>query len=278
MPERMVMRRWQTWVTAMAALALSASSSMAQAPGSVELCPGQFAPVGADGRIFGHIPYAETPAADLVNAPPGFAVGSPCRIERDVLPDLQRLLAAADATPGMAGHIHAVSCFRSIAYQHTVFCRGIGRHAIDAMARARSSAPPGHSEHETGYAIDFAIRPAPGCADVNPCIAQTPAGQWLLLHAPEFGFELSFPASNVQGVTWEPWHWRWVGSSIGEPGALQARTIFNRARTQFPALPSVNDASEQWLQALNTPGGPPALSILAPTTAAPPPGPLILRR
>jgi zinc D-Ala-D-Ala carboxypeptidase len=275
------MRRWRNGLMTGAAFACVAAAANAQTPGSVELCPGQLAPIAADGRIFGHIPYAETPAADLVNAPPGFAVGAPCRIEHDVLPDLQRMLAAANATPGMAGHIHAVSCFRSIAYQHTVFCRGIGRHALDAMARARSSAPPGHSEHETGYAIDFAVRPAGGCADVSPCIAQTPTGQWLLLHAPEFGFELSFPANNVQGVTWEPWHWRWVGTSIGEPGALQARAIFNRARGQFPAMPSVTDASEQWLKALNTPNGVPAPSILTPSltpTTPPPPGPLILTR
>jgi D-alanyl-D-alanine carboxypeptidase len=30
-------------------------------------------------------------------------------------------------------------------------------------------------------------------------------------NAVSFGFELSFPADNPQGVAFEPWHWRFVG-------------------------------------------------------------------
>lgn len=64
-------------------------------------------------------------------------------------------------------------------------------------------------------------------------------GRWLLLNAPDYGFELSFPAANAQGVTWEPWHWRWVGTSNSEPGALAARALFAEARERFPANPRI---------------------------------------
>ena len=82
-----------------------------------------------------------------------------------------------------------------------------------------------------------------GCGDVSDCIARTAPGKWLLQHAAEFGFELSFPAGNAQGVTWEPWHWRWVGTSAAVPGAAAARALFTTARTRFPAQPGIRDVA-----------------------------------
>ena len=38
-----------------------------------------------------------------------------------------------------------------------------------------------------------------------------PAYAWLVEHAADFGFENSFPKDNVQGISFEPWHWRYVG-------------------------------------------------------------------
>jgi LAS superfamily LD-carboxypeptidase LdcB len=40
----------------------------------------------------------------------------------------------------------------------------------------------------------------------------TSAYQWLARNAHNYGFELSFPQGNSQGVSFEPWHWRYVGS------------------------------------------------------------------
>ncbi len=231
----------------------------------VVLCPGQEVYPGLDGRLLGHLPYAEAPAADLVPAPYGFGIGVACRVQRDVLPDLTRLLAAAAATPRVGSRLRAVSCFRSIAHQRTVFCSQIGprRRCRDAAERALSVAPPAYSEHATGYAIDFGVRPSPGCGDVDPCMAATPAGQWLTAHAREFGFELSFPAGNPQGVTWEPWHWRWVGTNVAVPGAVKARLAFTRARTNFPAGPGIYEVSDYWLI--------PSDGVPVPSVAPPPP-------
>lgn len=193
-----------------------------------------------DGRLFGHIPYAEADPASLVDAPAGFAVGHECKLQRAVIPDLTRLIAAEHAAH-LGAEVRGVSCFRSIAYQEHVFCDAHGRRdeCVDPEERAISSAPPGHSEHATGYALDFGSRPEDHCPDVENCIADTPVGKWLLAHATEYGFEQSFPKDNAQGVTWEPWHWRWVGTSNSEPGALAARALFAEARTRFPANPRI---------------------------------------
>ncbi|MEN2785035.1 M15 family metallopeptidase [Sphingomonas qilianensis] len=207
----------------------------------VPLCATQSAETGADGRALGHLPYGQGAEADLLSAPPGFSIGGPCRLQRAAADDLIRLLQAADAVPGVAGTLRGVSCFRSIEYQRQVFCGQIGadKRFASAAERARVVAPPAFSEHATGYTLDFAIRPSPDCPDVDACIIWHPAGRWLLAHAREFGFELSFPAGNAQGVSWEPWHWRWVGTSPRAPGAAAARAVFARAAANYPAIPGL---------------------------------------
>ena len=220
-----------------------------------------------DGRMLGHLPYAEAARTDLLVAPPGFAIGLPCLVHRDAGPDLTRMLAAAALTPAVGRSLHGVSCFRTVARQRAVFCRnytpGVCR---NPAMRARFVGPPGYSEHATGYAIDFGIRPALRCADVDACLAATPAGRWLLAHAPEYGFELSFPAGNAQGVTWEPWHWRWVGANVNVLGAARARLTFSRARSVYRASPGVADVSDAWL----SPPAPPPHVLPVPPLKPPP--------
>jgi D-alanyl-D-alanine carboxypeptidase len=242
------------WARKAILLAWSLAPTVALAAQSPPVAPGDLPPAMADGRMLGHLPYPEVARTELVLAPTGFALGVPCLIHRDAAPDLARMLAAAGLTPGIGKSLRGVSCFRTIAHQRAVFCRGARPGVcIDPARRARFVGPPGYSEHATGYAIDFGIRPSPGCADVDACIAGTPAGKWLLAHAPEFGFELSFPSGNAQGVTWEPWHWRWVGASVNVGGAARARLTFSRARTNYPASPGVADVSDAWLTASSTP-------------------------
>lgn len=204
-----------------------------------------------DGRMLGHLPYSEAARIDLVAAPAGFALGLPCLVHRDAAADLARLLTAAAQTPGVGKALRGVSCFRAIAHQRMVFCRNAAPGVCgDPPQRARFVGPPGYSEHATGYAIDFGVRPSsPGCADVDACVSATAAGRWLLAHAADYGFELSFPNGNAQGVTWEPWHWRWVGANVNVPGAARARLTFARARAAYPASPRVMDISDAWLTA-----------------------------
>jgi len=245
----------------------TASPAQARAPAASAPAPSTRPDLPAsDGRLFGHFPYVDTTAAGLVLAPPGFAVGQPCRVQPAVA-DALALLLAAKLASGVPGSLHGVSCYRSIAHQQSVFCRR-GKRCGDAANRARQVAPPGYSEHETGYAIDFAVRPAPGCPDTSECIAATPAGKWLIANAPRFGFELSFPLGNAQGVSWEPWHWRWVGVIRDAPGAARPRALFVQARTRFPASPAVVPlairVAEQPpapLGALGTPTPPPLVKL-----------------
>lgn len=185
-------------------------------------------------RLFGHLPYGEANPASLAPVPslPG------CTLVREVADDLERLRAAARAE-GI--ELTALSCFRSIAHQRQVFCAGAENcdTVAGAALRARFVGPPGHSEHATGYAVDFVQR-GTDCRVTEQCFLLTPGGKWLMRRGPDFGFELSFPQGNKQGVAWEPWHWRWVGrSGDAGPQAQAARARFAVAHASWPAQPAV---------------------------------------
>lgn len=207
-------------------------------PATAQICGGTSAAIAADGRALGHLPYGDAPESALVSAPPGLAIGA-CRLRPEAMADLTRLIDAARADPATQGRLYALSCHRSIIEQQATFCKA--RPGADDDERAISVAPPGHSEHGTGYALDFTVRPTHGCHDAEACMAATPAFRWLRRNAPRFGFEMSFPPGNRQKVKWEPWHWRWVGTSRAAPGADTARFRFARARRDFPADPAVSD-------------------------------------
>lgn len=119
-----------------------------------------------------------------------------------------------------------ISGFRSVAEQQALFTQQTARYGSEAAA-AKLSAPPEHSEHHTGYAIDIGDGDRPD-TDLAPQFADTAAYQWLLNNAYIFGFEQSFPQNNAQGLNFEPWHWRYVQSE-------RAMQVFAAAKaTQTP--------------------------------------------
>lgn len=73
------------------------------------------------------------------------------------------------------------------------------------------SAPPGYSEHHTGYVVDIGDSRQPEAHLEAELFERTEAYYWLTKNAHKFHFELSFPQGNSAGVDYEPWHWRWVG-------------------------------------------------------------------
>ena len=80
----------------------------------------------------------------------------------------------------------------------------------NALERARVSAPPGYSEHSTGFAIDI------GDANNRQTdfvieFENTDAFKWLKNNAAKYHFKLSFDKNN-KNVDYEPWHWRYEGS------------------------------------------------------------------
>lgn len=124
---------------------------------------------------------------------------------------LENMFAAAkkDGTP-LAG----VSAYRSHSTQTTLFNRYVQK---DGEAAAKKySAVPGHSEHETGLAIDVAG--STGKCAAEDCFGGTPEAKWLEDHAHEYGFIIRYPKGkeSVTGYQYEPWHLRYVGTQMAK--------------------------------------------------------------
>lgn len=104
------------------------------------------------------------------------------------------------------------SGFRDYAYQDRIYNNSIKVYG-QAWATAYS-APAGASEHQTGLAIDIS------CAEtkdqLDESFAATPAGAWLVVHAPEYGFILRYPKGKeaATGYSYEPWHFRYLGHAL----------------------------------------------------------------
>ena len=108
-----------------------------------------------------------------------------------------------------------ISGFRSIDYQTHLFYDKASERKQSLQQRAKTSAPPGYSEHHTGYAFDL-NKKGNATTKLSPEFDKTPEYKWLQENAAKYGFEMSFPKDNVQGISYEPWHWRYVGDSTSK--------------------------------------------------------------
>ncbi len=101
-----------------------------------------------------------------------------------------------------------LSAFRSVARQTAVIRRKLAAgETIPSILRL--VAAPGCSEHHTGRALDLG---SPTEMGLSAAFARTREFRWLKRHAAKFGFHLSYPRGNRQGIAYEPWHWCWRSS------------------------------------------------------------------
>lgn len=177
----------------------SSASSLATSPASKS----KAGTAGTPDNLLGHLPYQEAPAPDLVAVTPDGSV----KLRKAAAAKYQEMVNAA-AAEGI--YFAPISGFRSVQDQQHVFFDVKAERKQNASKRAEVSAPPGYSEHHTGYAIDLGDGTSPD-SNLSPSFENTQAFKWLEANAAAFSFELSFPKNNRQGVSYEPWHWRFVG-------------------------------------------------------------------
>jgi D-alanyl-D-alanine carboxypeptidase len=174
-------------------------------------------PTNSSDAVLGHLAYPEAPESELV---PITADGR-MRMRKAAAQKYQEMAEAARR----AGVILVpISAFRSIQEQQQLFF-GVGAQRNQRpIERAALSAPPGHSEHHTGYAVDIGDGEVPA-TNLQSNFDNTKAYKWLEANAARFSFELSFPKDNPQGVSYEPWHWRFVGDSASLETFYKARNV-----------------------------------------------------
>lgn len=131
--------------------------------------------------------------------------------------ELEQMLADCRAAGSKAV---VVSAYRSHSYQEGLHQRRIQRCLDEGYSyeeavkeASRHVAVPGTSEHELGLALDI--------VDVNYMQLDEhqetmPAQKWLMNNSWRYGFILRYPnaKSEVTGITYEPWHYRYVGKEL----------------------------------------------------------------
>ena len=80
-----------------------------------------------------------------------------------------------------------------------------------------------------GHAVDLGDGRMPQ-TDLSTRFEETTAFRWLEQNAARYHFTLSFPRDNPQGVSYEPWHWRYFGRDLArkihESGQVPRRYLY----------------------------------------------------
>lgn len=137
---------------------------------------------------------------DLVGTVP--VSGSGVQVAAELVEPLRQMLGAA-ADAGYPG-LYVNSGYRSAEDQRELWDTAEDRSLVQ---------PPGHSEHQTGLAVDLADLEPDGAS-----LADSSSGRWLADNAWRYGFILRYPAGKeeVTGIAYEAWHFRYVGPEVAE--------------------------------------------------------------
>jgi zinc D-Ala-D-Ala carboxypeptidase len=175
-------------------------------------------------NLLGHLPYSEAPRNEL----------KPITARGEILmrkTAAEKFLQMQSAARASGISLEVISGFRSVEDQQQIFFQVKEERGQQVSQRAEVSAPPGYSEHHTGYALDIGDARFPETR-LSVSFEKTPAYKWLAQNAARYSFELSFPPDNLQGVSYEPWHWRFVGDRHSLETFYQVKNLHQSLKNQ----------------------------------------------
>lgn len=119
-------------------------------------------------------------------------------------------LFKAAANEGL--RLYGISGYRSYDRQKDIYDSNVAARGEEETNRY--SAMPGHSEHQTGLAMDVSTPSI--LFHLDSGFAATPEGKWLAENAYRYGFIIRYPEdkTDITGYAYEPWHIRYVGISL----------------------------------------------------------------
>ncbi len=140
-------------------------------------------------------------------------------IDTRVANSVRKMLADAEEA-GL--HIQICSAYRSIERQKEVFGQSMKERVKDGMdyweayeETTLNVAIPGTSEHALGLALDLI---SDSYTELDERQEETQEAKWLAQNCYKYGFILRYPPqkTNITGITYEPWHYRYVGEEHAE--------------------------------------------------------------
>jgi len=133
--------------------------------------------------------------------------------EKHIRKTIEAPLTQLFSTAQSAGHPLMIgSAYRSAVTQDQLFRSYVASAGYEEADKY--SAHPGHSEHQTGLAVDISTT-SQQCY-LSECFINTADGQWLADNAYKYGFTLRYPKGKelITGYNFEPWHYRYVGIEL----------------------------------------------------------------
>lgn len=151
------------------------------------------------------------------------------QVDARIVADLQDMFDAARA----AGRNPVIcSAFRSWDYQVSLYENKIDRvmqeeGLNEAQAQEKAGtvvAKPGTSEHQMGLALDIV---SSEYMNLDEGQMETEDQQWLIENSWKYGFILRYPLdkSDITGIIFEPWHYRYVGKKAAKEITEQGLTL-----------------------------------------------------
>ena len=105
--------------------------------------------------------------------------------------------------------IVATSTYRNYDYQNDLYNFYVKDKGLEYADKC--SARPGHSEHQTGLAVDVE-----GSNASYDDFEESIEFNWMKENAHKYGFILRYPKGKekITGFKYEPWHYRYVGKEV----------------------------------------------------------------
>lgn len=134
-----------------------------------------------------------------------YVSGSELMLREDVITNLNAML---DDFYTETGHsdIIIISGYRTSEQQQELYDADLESTGLDTSTLV---AKPGHSEHETGYAMDFSLFDGENSDDYDG----TGEYNWINENCARYGFVLRYPEekTEITEIQYESWHYRYVG-------------------------------------------------------------------
>lgn len=161
-----------------------------------------------------------------------FSENSEKRLMRKEAADALEALFSSANKQGVS--LGAVSGYRSFETQKQLYASYVK--AQGEVEARKYSAVAGHSEHQTGLAMD--VSGSNGKCAASDCFAGTAEAKWLEINASQYGFIIRYPKGKeaITGYNYEPWHIRYVGIPLAKEISAKGITLEEYMKNTIPVV------------------------------------------
>ena len=175
--------------------------------------------IGLDNEFYTNIKSADTSKGSLILVNKYYSIDKDYNANLETLGDgygkgklnkeaAKHFREMVDAAKADGITLKSISAYRSYSSQESIYKNYVKQ---DGVKKADTySARPGHSEHNTGLAVDI------NTASSSAHFEKTKEYDWLINNSYKYGFILRYPEDKmfITGYKYEPWHYRYLNIEV----------------------------------------------------------------